>query len=207
MPEGVRSSAFRNHGLELRRPSSRPMMTERNSDDEGLMPEFDKARFVESTIAAILGAGAYGYLSQSNGVPENSGKSAKKFQRSLILATNFDGFDEDVVKRYLKRIANLEPHQRERYTSFVLQPPDGPFDERETSVVIFDHALKDDEEWALFLRAFRFDEPSTISQWTKALRLENEKSIARQENGEYLPIFVKPFWLLKRWISRKMGFR
>lgn len=123
------------------------------------MSSFDKTRFAEAFVAAILGGVAQNYM-QDGQKSILKTEVARMYQRSLILAMNINGFTEEVSSRYLQRVGDLPPSKRATYMQVCLQPSENNFDERLSSVMIFDHALKNDLDWFNFLRAFSLDGPS-----------------------------------------------
>lgn len=160
------------------------------------MANFDKMRFAESLGAAVLGAAAY---DQFKGHGERGGPridALRKFQRALIVAMSNEGFTEEISQRYLSRVSAILKRHRMNYISMVLQPSERNFDERLTSLIIFDHALQGDGEWQALLAAYSFDSPgfwqkldADIDEWlskdTKDIRLKREN---RKTVEEFKPL-------------------
>ena len=67
------------------------------------MSGFDKARFAESIIAAVIGGVVNSHL-QDGQRSQAIVEIARKFQRSLLLAMNYDGFTEAVTEGYLGNV-------------------------------------------------------------------------------------------------------
>ena len=159
------------------------------------MAGFDKARFAEAFAAALLGAAAHDYLRGAAGGPSNNFDVVRKFQRGLLLAASMPGFTEDVSTRYLGRIAQLTKAGKKKYLRQVLQPSESFFDERMTSLVIFDHALQPDVEWTNTTTVYQVDEGSVenpimsgakvLSNWADNHAKKREAEYERRRNSGF----------------------
>lgn len=160
------------------------------------MSGFDKHRFAEAFAAAVLGAAAHEYLRGGASKGADDFDVVRKFQRALLVATAMPGFTEDVSVRYIQRLAGLPKAGKKRYLRQVLQPSDTSFDERMTSIVIFDHALQPEGEWQATSSLYQadqqgFDEqliaaPQKLADWIgdQAEKAELDRQ-DREKNGSF----------------------
>ena len=165
---------------------------------------FDKSRFAESFVASLLGTAAYDFLQGDNGSLSGV-EIARRFQRSLLVAMNHNGFTEDIAARYLERVGNLSQSQRKRYMRVTLQPSETDFDEGLTSVVIFDNALKSDKDWDGFLRAFSLETRSPFeaaSSGVKSALNQTGNDVRGYIRTEYEKVLAEDERLSRTWYGR-----
>ena len=168
------------------------------------MSGFDKSRFAESFVASLLGTAAYDFLQGDNGSLSGV-EIARRFQRSLLVAMNHNGFTEDIAARYLERVGNLSQSQRKRYMRVTLQPSETDFDEGLTSVVIFDNALKSDKDWDGFLRAFSLETRSPFeaaSSGVKSALNQTGNDVRGYIRTEYEKVLAEDERLSRTWYGR-----
>ena len=162
--------------------------------------------FLDAFAASLLGAAAYDAIKSAwRTDSEQDVANVRVFQRSLIIAVESGALDPDAADRYLNRIAALSPARRPQYIHRILQPPSGPPNDRQTAVVVRDHALMSDPTWNSIVAVLGVEQPRSLesldawlSKTADEMRAKTERMVAARHKRENASLPMKIWYLFSR---------